>query len=74
MSWSIVRSFLVVAMAASVACGRGGRKASEETVQSLQERLESKTLPEYVSSDDHGLHVWKAERRFYQRHAINRSG
>jgi L,D-transpeptidase YcbB len=67
MNRSIVCWILALA-AGAAACGRSRREASPETVQTLQQRVESKTLPAYVSSDDSGSHLWKAERRFYQRH------
>jgi len=68
MNRSIVCWILALAAAAAAACGRSRREASPETVQTLQQRVESRTLPAYVSSDDSGSHLWKAERRFYQRH------
>ncbi|HVR69991.1 MAG TPA: hypothetical protein VMT87_04025 [Vicinamibacteria bacterium] len=41
---------------ASVACQGGG--ASEATVQSLRQPLESSSVPAYVSSDNHGGHLF----------------
>jgi L,D-transpeptidase YcbB len=68
MNGSIVRCFLLLLAVAGAAACRSRPPASPETVESLQQRLESRTLPAYVSSDDHGSRLWKAERRFYQRH------
>jgi murein L,D-transpeptidase YcbB/YkuD len=68
MNRSIVCWILALAAGASASCRGSRREASPETVQTLQHRVESRTLPAYVSSDDHSSHLWKAERRFYQRH------